>query len=176
MRDEALSSAPQNFLEQEAIMKIKFLPQNIEADVDPDKSALEAARELGIPIQSSCNGMCACGDCRVFIEDGEGNVFPPTAKEMELTGRGFYVDQRRLACQLYCFGPVSLSLKGHEPRKGGGAISKEFLERSGKEASDTKSRGGILIEEDQDIRKNSESRENSKSRENSGDGSSKVKL
>ena len=134
-------------------MKIKFMPQNIEADADPNKSVLEIARELGIPIQSSCNGMCSCGDCRVFIEEGEGHVFPPTAKEMELTGRGFYVDQRRLACQLYCFGPVSVNLKGQEPRKGSAAISKEFLERSGKQsAQDAKSRGGILIEEDQDIK------------------------
>ena len=134
-------------------MKIKFLPQNIEVDVNPDKSVLEIARELGLSIQSSCNGMCSCGDCRVFLKEGEAHVFPPTSKEIGLIGRGHYVDQRRLSCQLYCFGPVSVDLSGQEDRSGQGKITKEFLERAQKKSpEEAKSLGGILIQEDEDIK------------------------
>lgn len=134
-------------------MKIKFFPQNVEVDVNPNKSILEIAREQGIFIQSSCNGMCACGDCRVFLQEGEGHVFPPTAKEIGLIGRGHYLDQRRLSCQLYCFGDVSVNLEEQEERANQGKISKQFLERAQKKTpEEAKSRGGILIQEDEDIK------------------------
>lgn len=134
-------------------MKVKFLPQNIEADVNPNKSVLEIAKELGLSIQSSCNGMCTCGDCRVFLKEGEGHVFPPTAKEIELIGRGHYVDQRRLSCQLYCFGSVSVNLQEQEERDSHGKISKQFLEKARKKTpEEAKSLGGIFIQEDKDIK------------------------
>jgi len=137
---------------EQKTMKIKFFPKNIEADVDPNKSVLEIARELGLSIQSSCNGMCACGDCRVFLKEGEGHVFPPTDKEMELIGRGHYVDQRRLSCQLYCFGNVSVNLKEQEERNAHGKISRQFLERAQKKTpEEAKSLGGIFIQEDKYI-------------------------
>lgn len=134
-------------------MKIKFFPQNVEVDVNPNKSVLEIAREQGLFIQSSCNGMCACGDCRVFLQEGEGHVFSPTAKEIGLIGRGHYLDQRRLSCQLYCFGDVSVNLKEQEERANQGKISKQFLERAQKKTpEEAKSLGGILIQEDEDIK------------------------
>lgn len=134
-------------------MKIKFFPQNVEVDINPNKSVLEIAREQGLVIQSSCNGMCACGDCRVFLKEGEGHVFPPTAKEIGLIGRGHYLDQRRLSCQLYCFGNVSINLEEQEERANQGKISKQFLERAQKKTpEEAKSLGGILIQEDKDIK------------------------
>ena len=133
-------------------MKIKFQPLGIEADVNPEKSVLETAREAGVFIQSSCNGMCACGDCRVFLTEGEGNVLPPALKEMELIGPGGYLDQRRLACRLYCFGDVSLDLSEQEERRSQGKISRQFLERAGKtRPEEAKSAGGVLIQDDKDI-------------------------
>ncbi len=134
-------------------MKIKFLPQNIELEVDSDKNLLELARENGIKIQSSCNGMCTCGDCRVFLKEGDMNVFPPTTKELKLIGQGHYVDQRRLACQLYCFGNVTIDLKEQEERAQQGKISQQFLERTQKKnAAEAQSKSDILIEDDEDIK------------------------
>jgi len=78
-------------------MKIKFIPQNVEVEVDPNKNVLEIARENGLAIQSSCNGMCSCGDCRVFLKDGESHVLSPSEKELNLIGQGHYRDQRRLS-------------------------------------------------------------------------------
>ena len=134
-------------------MKIKFLPKNIEVDVNPEKSLLEIARENGIAIHSSCNGMCSCGDCRVFLKEGEHCVPAPTSEELKLIGQGHYVDQRRLACQLYCFGSVTVDLSEQEERAAQGHISQQFLERAQKKtAEESHSVSGMLITEDKDMK------------------------
>ena len=134
-------------------MKIKFLPKNIEVDVNPEKSLLEIARENGITIQSSCNGMCSCGDCRIFVKEGEYNVPSPTSKELKLIGQGHYTDQRRLSCQLYCFGSVTVDLSEQEERVQQGQISKQFLERAKKKSvEESHSVSGILIAEDEEMK------------------------
>ena len=134
-------------------MKLKFIPQNIEVDVDPNKTVLEISRELGLNVQSSCNGMCSCGDCRVFVKEGELNLLWPTAKELKLIGQGHYIDQRRLACQLYCFGDVTIDLSEQEERSNQGKISQQFLKRAQKNsAAEAQSKSDILIEDDEDIK------------------------
>ena len=135
-------------------MKLKFLPKNIEVDIDSNKTVLEVSRELGLNIQSSCNGICNCGDCRVFIKDGEANVLLPSEKELKLIGQGHYVDQRRLACQLYCFGDVVIDLSEQEERFSQGKISKNFLKRAKKDSKEeAHSKSDVLINEDKDIKK-----------------------
>ena len=134
-------------------MKLKFFPKNIEVDIDSDKSVLEISRELGLNIQSSCNGICNCGDCRVFIKDGESNVLLPSEKELKLIGQGHYVDQRRLACQLYCFGDVVVDLSEQEERFSQGKISKDFLKRAKKQTKEeVHSKDDILIKDDEDFK------------------------
>lgn len=135
-------------------MKIKFIPQNVEVDVDPNKNILEIARENGLTIQSSCNGMCSCGDCRVFLRDGESHVLAPSEKELNLIGQGHYMDQRRLSCQLYCFGSAVIDLSGQEERAQMDRISPQFLERAKKNSAEgARSMNDILIEDDEDIKK-----------------------
>ena len=135
-------------------MKIKFVPQNVEVDIESSKSVLEISRELGFNIQSSCNGMCSCGDCRVFIKEGSSNLLSPSNKELKLIGEGHYLDQRRLACQLYCFGNVVIDLSEQEDRFNQGKISQQFLKRTQKQsAEEAYSKSDILIEDDEDIKK-----------------------
>ena len=134
-------------------LKIKFLPKNIEVDVNPEKSLLEIARENNITIHSSCNGMCSCGDCRIYLKEGEFHVPSPTYKELKLIGQGHYMDQRRLACQIYCFGSVTVDLSEQEERSKQGAISKQFLERAQKKSvEESHSVNGILIAESEPIK------------------------
>ena len=134
-------------------MKLKFIPQNREVEVDPEKSVLEISRELGLKIQSSCNGMCSCGDCRVFVREGGTNFLLPTDKELKLIGQGHYIDQRRLACQLYCFGDVVIDLSEQNERENQGKISQQFLRRAQKSSlKEAQSKSDILIEDDEDIR------------------------
>ena len=129
------------------------MPQNMEVEVDPEKSVLEISRDLGLKIQSSCNGMCSCGDCRVFVREGGINFFQPTDKELKLIGQGHYIDQRRLACQLYCFGDVVIDLSEQNERENQGKISQQFLRRAQKSSlKEAQSKSDILIEDDEDIR------------------------
>ena len=113
--------------------KIRFIPQNEEVALSSDKSVMEMALSKGLPIQSSCKGMATCGECRVFLVEGEHNVLPPTSKELALIGQGHYIDRRRLSCQLYCFGEVTVDLKEQAEKAENQKISKTFLKRAGKQ-------------------------------------------
>lgn len=91
-------------------MKLKFIPQNIEVEVTSDKSVLHIAQENNIHIKSVCKGVPSCAECRVYVAEGEHNVMPPSSTEMSLIGTGYFVDRRRLSCQMYCFGDVTVDL------------------------------------------------------------------
>ncbi len=133
-------------------MKVKFLPQNVSVEVPVGSSVLEAARANKLPISSSCNGMCACAECRVYIVEGEACVLPPNAKEVELIGAGHFLDDRRLSCQLFCFGDVTVDLSEQvEKLKYRKGITKQFLNKIHKK--EVSSVGEVLIQQDQEIKK-----------------------
>jgi 2Fe-2S ferredoxin len=90
--------------------KIKFLPQNIEVPVDPEKSLLKIAQENGVKIKSICNGTPSCAECRVKIVEGDQSVPPPSKAELSLIGTSYFLDGRRLSCQVRCFGSVTVDL------------------------------------------------------------------
>lgn len=91
-------------------MKIKFMPQNIEIDVNPNKSLLQMAQENQIKIKSICNGKPSCAECRVKITEGAGNVPSPGKEELNLIGTSYFIDNRRLSCQVRCFGSITVDL------------------------------------------------------------------
>lgn len=91
-------------------MKVKFLPQNIELEIEPNQSILDLAQKNGVFIKTVCNGLPSCAECRVKVVEGESHVTPPFTKELNLIGTGHFVDQRRLACQLQCYGDVTIDL------------------------------------------------------------------
>ena len=129
-------------------MKLKFLPQNISVDIEQGKSVMDMARENKLPVSSSCNGMCSCAECRVYVVEGEAHILPPTTKEVELIGGGHFIDNRRLSCQLFCFGDVTVDLSEQvERQKQGG--KKQFLKRLSKEnGEESASVGGILVDQE----------------------------
>lgn len=135
-------------------MKVKFMPQNIEIPIEPGQSVLEVAHSNGIPIRSTCNGMPSCAECRVNVVDGEYNVLPPSKKELSLIGTGYYIDQRRLSCQMHCFGDVTVDTTEHIERASEGPITKKFLSRVQKSsAQESHSVGGVLIEQEENVLK-----------------------
>ena len=71
---------------------------------------MKIAHENGLPIRSVCNGLPSCAECRVNILEGENNLLSPTGEELALIGTGYFVDHRRLSCQLKCFGDVVVDL------------------------------------------------------------------
>lgn len=86
------------------------MPQNVELEIKPNQSVMDLAHKNGIFIKTICNGVASCSECRVKITEGEYNVLPPAAKELLLIGSGYFIDQRRLSCQLTCFGDVAVDL------------------------------------------------------------------
>lgn len=91
-------------------MKIKFVPQNVECEIKPNESVLKVAQDNGLHIKSVCKGVPSCAECVVKIVSGDYNVFKPTPTEVNLIGSAYFVDQRRLSCQLKCFGDVTIDL------------------------------------------------------------------
>lgn len=91
-------------------MKIKFIPQNVEVDVDPSKTLLQLATQNGLKIKSICGGVASCAECRVIIKEGENSIPEPGKAELNLIGTSYYIDGRRLSCQVRCFGAVTVDL------------------------------------------------------------------
>jgi ferredoxin len=118
-------------------MKVKFLPSGREEEIGENESVLELAQRTGITIYSVCNGMPSCAECRVKIVSGEGNVLPPNSKEKDLLGSGYFVDSRRLACQLQCFGDIEIDLteqiekaKLRQTKRPQGSVKRDQNEKS----------------------------------------------
>ena len=89
-------------------MKIKFMPQNIEVDANPELSLLQLAQKNNIKIKSICNGVPSCSECRVKITSGLNNIPEPTKAELNLIGTSYYLDGRRLSCQVKCYGSMTV--------------------------------------------------------------------
>lgn len=91
-------------------MKVKFVPQNVEFEIQPGESVLHVAQDHGIYIKSVCKGVPSCAECRCRVVDGEHNVLQPGPEELSLIGTGHFIDRRRLSCQLKCFGDITIDL------------------------------------------------------------------
>lgn len=91
-------------------MKVKFLPQNIEVEIAPGKSILQVAIENQLEIKSICKGVPSCAECRVKVVAGDYNVLPPNKAELDLIGTNYFIDGRRLSCQVKCFGDVTIDM------------------------------------------------------------------
>lgn len=133
-------------------MKVKFLPMDVELEIQPDQSVMNLAHENDIPVHSVCNGMPSCAECRVKLVEGDHNVLPPSAKELSLIGTGHFIDQRRLSCQLLCFGDITVDLSEQVEKAAEGKVNKRFLQRAQKEAADSHAAEGILIEQDDEFK------------------------
>ncbi|MBE2224094.1 MAG: 2Fe-2S iron-sulfur cluster binding domain-containing protein, partial [Anaerolineae bacterium] len=48
-----------------------FMPSGRRGRVERGTAVLEAARQLGEPIESICGGYLACRKCRVHVEEGD---------------------------------------------------------------------------------------------------------
>ncbi len=118
-------------------MKVKFLPMNVECEIKPGQSVLHVAQDNNIHIKSVCRGVPSCAECRVRVVDGDYNVVQPSSTELSLIGTAWFVDRRRLSCQLRCFGDITVDLteqvarqestSGKKPR---GRYNKDELQES----------------------------------------------
>lgn len=136
-------------------MKVKFLPQDIELDIQFNQTVMDLAHKNGIAIKSVCNGMPSCAECRVRLIEGDSNVLPPSSKELSLIGTGHFIDQRRLSCQLICFGDITVDLSEQVEKAKESTSARKFLAKQKEALGESHAVSGNLIEQDQDFNKKS---------------------
>ena len=140
-------------------MKIKFLPEGKELEIGENQSVLELAHENDIHIQSVCKGVPSCAECRIQVKEGDHNLVPPGPKELALIGTAYFVDQSRLACQMRCFGDVTVDLseqiekeqRAKEGKRPRGRVAKEIGESQAVTGSLILQEGGRYSDTDEKI-------------------------
>ncbi len=129
-------------------MKVKFVPQDVECEIEQGQTVMDVGHKNGIPIRSTCNGMPSCAECRVRVIDGDWNTSPPSRKELSLIGTGYYIDQRRLSCQMLCFGDITVDTTEQIEKGAEGPVTKKFLTKVHKDSAEqSHSLGGIMLED-----------------------------
>lgn len=75
-------------------------------DVEEGQSLLDAARVVEAPVQTLCNGIGACVQCRVRVVEGAENLSTPKALERDRIGNIFHITGERMGCQARVHGDV----------------------------------------------------------------------
>jgi len=130
-------------------MKVKFLPQDVEYEVKPGQSVLNVAHDNGVHIQSVCKGIPSCAECRVRVVEGVNNILPPMPEELALIGTAYFVDQRRLSCQMRCFGDVVVDLDEQVAKEH--ISTKQPQGKIKKETGDSSARMGSMFDDNAPI-------------------------
>lgn len=94
-------------------MKIRLHPVGLEIEGDSNRSLLQLCHDNKVELKSLCKGVPSCAECRIKILAGDANVIPPNKAELSLIGTSYYIDGRRLACQIRCFGDISVDITDH---------------------------------------------------------------
>lgn len=115
-----------------------FMPSGRRGQVESGQSLLEAARQLGVEIESICNGRLTCGKCKVQIEDGtfakhgitsgQDHLTPASEKERDLL-RSLNSEDCRLSCSAHVQGDI-LAFVPEESRAQKQIIRKSATERA----------------------------------------------
>ncbi|MGB2294882.1 MAG: ASKHA domain-containing protein [Candidatus Puniceispirillum sp.] len=107
--DSTPADAASSDLSGEAEIKIVFTPSGRQGMVAHGTTVLQAARALGVDIDSVCGGRAMCGRCQVNIGTGEfakhgitsgaDSLGAATAVETRYADKRGLADGRRLSCQ-----------------------------------------------------------------------------
>jgi len=119
-------------------VKIIFMPSGRRGEVSRGTSLLDAARQMGVEIESICSGRLTCGKCKVQIENGrfekhgitssEAHVSEATEAELRLLAE-MGAEDIRLSCTAFTCGDV-LAFVPEEARGQKQIIRKTASERS----------------------------------------------
>ncbi len=139
-------------------MKVKFVPQNVEFEIQSGESVLHVAQDNGIYIKSVCKGVPSCAECRCRVVDGEHNVLQPGPEELSLIGTGHFIDRRRLSCQLKCYGDITIDLSEQVAKQQGliGGQKKKKLAIKDDRIEDSAIRTNSASESDDDGEENAD--------------------
>ncbi len=96
--------------------RVVFTPSGLKGEVPSGTTVLEAARELGVDLDSVCGGRGICGRCQVDITPGnhskwaitvdEANASPPGVLETDYRGKRPIGHGARLGCGVQILGDL----------------------------------------------------------------------
>lgn len=99
---------------------IAIMPNGRRGSVPSGTNLLEAARQLGVELESICAGRQTCGKCQVVVEQGAfpkhglisvaDNLTPPDGREAKYLAKHSLPAGRRLACACEVRGDVLLTV------------------------------------------------------------------
>ncbi len=100
--------------------KVVFQPSGRSGRVEAGSTLLEAARKLGVGIESICGGQETCAKCQVVVEEGSFpkhnisssrlHVSPPGEHELTVAKRRHLPEGVRLACAARVLGDLLVSV------------------------------------------------------------------
>ncbi len=114
-----------------------FMPSGRRGRVARGSAVLEAARQLGEPIESICGGYLACRKCRVHVEEGEflkhgitscADHLSPIGPDEQAAIKRLQIGGDRLSCQAQVLGDVLITVP-EESRGRKQVIRKAAMER-----------------------------------------------
>ncbi|MHC1586710.1 MAG: ASKHA domain-containing protein [Candidatus Hecatellaceae archaeon] len=90
--------------------KVVFQPSGRRGEFEEGTTLLDAAKSLGIPLESLCGGEGWCGRCKVIVERGMENLSPMSSGEAKLLTDREIASNYRLACRAVIKGDVVVSV------------------------------------------------------------------
>ena len=81
------------------VKRVRFVPSNIEVEVDGGTELFDAIHNADLPIASSCGAQGACGKCGIRILSG--SVSEQTPREVRLKKANRVAPELRLSCLAY---------------------------------------------------------------------------
>ncbi|NIP19227.1 MAG: DUF4445 domain-containing protein [Xanthomonadales bacterium] len=99
---------------------VVFSPSGKRGRFGDGTTVLEAARQLGVDLDSVCGGRAICGRCQVTVTEGElpklgiesgaAHLSPPAGDETAFSERRGLAAERRLGCQAKICGDVAIDV------------------------------------------------------------------
>lgn len=101
---------------QAETVRIVFQPAGRQGDIPAGTTLLEAARRLGVEIESICGGHQTCSKCKVLVEEGDFAKFairsaaehltPAGEREIEYAHKHSFGEGERLSCACQVIGDL----------------------------------------------------------------------
>ena len=91
--------------------KVRFLREQIEVEIAPGETILQAAKRAGAPEGDRCGGVCACSTCHVYVSKGFDALSEIEDEEFDILDKAFDVrPSSRLGCQAKVHGDVEVEI------------------------------------------------------------------
>ena len=91
--------------------KVRFIRENLEVEIEPGQTILEAAKKIGAPEGDRCGGVCACSTCHVYVTKGFDTLSEIEDEEFDILDKAFDVrSTSRLGCQAKVEGDIEVEI------------------------------------------------------------------